>query len=317
MKNEKISIIVPIYNTVNLLERCLNSIVSQTYENLEIICVDDGSTDGSEKIVDELCKADDRIIAIHQSNSGESNARNTGLRVSTGEYIAFCDCDDWIDKDMYQIMIHTIVEDDLDMVATSWIKEYPNKSERIYNNGIVSRETFGRDQLLYYIYKRDQYRGFAYMWNKLYRRKVLMDTRGNIMLFDENLLLGGDVLYLARAALNVQRCKYIDLAFYHYNQRNGSGCHTRDMRKLTDWIKAYVNVIDIFETNNISEDIVDYVKRFTAYHCSNALEIALEDGRPEYKTTLQELMKKYEREYTKLNVNYPDRVLRYKDLLGK
>ena len=120
---KKISIIVPIYNTKNELSRCLSSICNQTYQNLEIICVDDGSSDGSEKIVDKFAKQDSRIVVIHQLNAGESNARNVGLRKATGDYIAFCDCDDWIDNDMYQILTDVMEKEDLDIVASGWYKE--------------------------------------------------------------------------------------------------------------------------------------------------------------------------------------------------
>ena len=85
MLNRKVSLIIPVYNTVKYLRRCLESAVSQTYENMEIICVDDGSTDGSEKIVDEFAARDGRVIAVHQENRGESNARNTGLRIASGD----------------------------------------------------------------------------------------------------------------------------------------------------------------------------------------------------------------------------------------
>ena len=91
MQSKKVSVIIPVYNTLNYLNRCLESVVSQTYQNMEIICIDDGSTDGSEKIVDEFAAKDKRIIAIHQKNRGESNARNTGLRTATGDYIGFMD----------------------------------------------------------------------------------------------------------------------------------------------------------------------------------------------------------------------------------
>ena len=93
--NPLVSIIIPVYNTAQYLRKCLDSAKNQTYENLEIICVDDGSTDGSEKIVDEYLD-DDRFVIIHKENGGESSARNTGLLKCTGNYIGFMDCDDWI-----------------------------------------------------------------------------------------------------------------------------------------------------------------------------------------------------------------------------
>ena len=99
-----ISVIVPVYNTKKELPRCIESICKQTYKDLEIICIDDGSSDGSGQILEEFQAKDNRIQVIHKENGGESSARNTGLKMSAGEYIAFCDCDDWIDPDMYEVL---------------------------------------------------------------------------------------------------------------------------------------------------------------------------------------------------------------------
>ena len=124
MLNRKVSLIIPVYNTVKYLRRCLESAVSQTYENMEIICVDDGSTDGSEKIVDEFAARDGRIIAVHQENRGESNARNTGLRIASGDYIGFMDCDDWIEPDMYECLVRELEEAGADMAIAGFYREF-------------------------------------------------------------------------------------------------------------------------------------------------------------------------------------------------
>ena len=100
----KISVIVPVYNVEQYLPQCLDSIINQTYKNLEIICVDDGSPDNSGKILDEYAKKDKRIKVIHQENQGVSVARNTGLDNATGKYIGFVDPDDWIEADYYETL---------------------------------------------------------------------------------------------------------------------------------------------------------------------------------------------------------------------
>ncbi len=315
-----ISIIIPVYNTKNELRKCLDSIANQTYTNLEVICVDDGSTDGSELIVDEYARKDGRFKVVHQSNGGESNARNTGLRFATGEYIAFCDCDDWIDEDMYEIMLHTLEKDNLDMVAASWYYEEADnegnyKSTVIINKLPVTGGIIDRDSLLDYIYMRDSYRGFAYMWDKLYKREILCDKEGELIMFDENLKLGADVLYLAEVALNAQRSRYIDRAFYHYNQRAVSGCHTRDEDKLRHWLRAYEMVIERFEAERIAEKTLGYVKRFLAYHSSNAAQVAYEKGNKDMLYEFQQFMIKYRDEYISLNEHHPDRISRYKQII--
>ena len=312
---KKISVIIPVYNTENELRRCLDSIVNQTYRSLEVICVDDGSTDGSEKIVDEYALCDKRVIVIHQANHGESNARNVGLRVATGEYIAFCDCDDWLDLDMYQLMMQIMEENNVDMVASSWYKELPEESILIKNEEQVVNGIFGKKELLKYLYKRDAYRGFAYMWNKLYKRKVLCDKKKQLIMFDETLQLGGDVVYLAEVALNVERALYLDRAFYHYNQRANSGCHTTNLKKLRDWVKAYEIIINRFEEESIDKDIIDYTKRFLAYHSCNSAKEALRQANSKYLNEFQSFMELYKKEYIELNRLHPQRIDDYLKIL--
>lgn len=104
-----ISVIVPIYNTEKYLAKCLDSLINQTFQRLEIILIDDGSTDNSGQICDEYAVKDDRIKVIHKTNGGVSSARNAGLDVVTGSYIAFVDPDDYIDSDMYEVLYKVVV----------------------------------------------------------------------------------------------------------------------------------------------------------------------------------------------------------------
>lgn len=313
--NPLVSIILPIYNTKNLLDRCLSSICGQTYSNLEILCIDDGSTDGSELILDEYAQRDTRIKAIHKRNGGESSARNVGLQRMAGQYVGFMDCDDWIESDMYEKLVLTIIEKNVDMVASPWFKDSDEESIRVENQLPVSPEVFAREELLMYLYKRDYYRGFTYMWNKLYRRSLFYD-QGNLILFDEDLMLGGDVLYLGRLALNTQKAFYLDEAFYHYYQRAGSGCHTIDLNKRKDWLEAYKRLIKYIEEKEISTGALKWIKRFLAYHSSNVAELAYEQQNSAVLRECQEIMSKYSKEYYETNREYNDRITRFKNILS-
>ena len=119
MEKLKISVIVPVYNTLNCLERCVDSICGQTYENLEIILVDDGSTDGTGQLCDTLAKRDDRLRVYHKENGGASSARNLGLQKAEGDYIGFVDSDDYIDADVYQKMVELATEKSYPVVQIS------------------------------------------------------------------------------------------------------------------------------------------------------------------------------------------------------
>ncbi len=313
--NPLISIIVPIFNTETYLKKCIESIINQTYKNLEIICIDDGSTDASGSIVDDYVKKDYRIRAIHKKNGGESNARNAGLKIMRGDYVGFVDCDDWIEPDMYEKLINVILEKNVDMVASTWFCDRKDSSEKIENRLSVFNEVFDRETLLTYLYRRDDYRGFAYMWNKLYKRELFYDMYGRLMLFDEDLTLGGDVLYLAKLALNSMRAIYLDNGFYHYNQRDGSGCHTQDLNRLKDWLEAYRRVITYIRLMNIETNVMPWIKRFMAYHSSNIAEIAYNQKNREVLVHCQNIMKQYKKEYIATNQQYPDRIERYRRIL--
>lgn len=310
-----VSVILPIYNSKEYLEKCLKSVCGQTYRNLEIICIDDGSTDGSEVILDEFGKKDERIKIVHKENGGESSARNAGLRIMSGNYVGFVDCDDWIELQMYEKLVYAMQKQDVDIVAATWYKDTEAVSQKIENNGKVKKEVFGRNELLNYIYQRDSYRGFAYMWNKLYRRELFYDEKGDLMLFPEDLVLGGDVLYLARLAFNSQRAYYIDEGLYHYYQRSTSGCHTTDLAKRMDWIEAYKRVIEYAIKNEINEDILMWIKRFMAYHSSNVAELAYIQKNKEILERCINIMKCYYQEYVNTNLQYAERIQRYNQIL--
>lgn len=130
----KVSIIVPIYNVEIYLRKCIDSILLQTYKNLDVILVNDGSPDNSHKICDEYAQKDDRVIVIHESNVGVSSARNTGLDIASGKYIVFVDLDDYITKDMYELMVYEIekIEAKMMIYGYDYITEN-GKVDRYYN----------------------------------------------------------------------------------------------------------------------------------------------------------------------------------------
>lgn len=305
---KKVSVIIPIYNTENYLEKCLNSVCSQTYKSLEIICIDDGSTDASGEIVDIFAQKDARIIVKHQKNQGESAARNSGLQIASGEYIGFMDCDDWIEPDMYENLVMAIEKENADIAIGGWFKETEAESIQIKNEKIIDNNVFSGEKLLEYLYERDSYREFAYMWDKLYKRKILYDEGGKLILFDTQLRLGGDVLYLGRLSLNVEKAVYIDKAFYHYLQREESGCHSKNIDKRIDWLKAYIFLIGIFEENNVGEKIIDLLKRFLVYHSATVAEMAYEQKNREALHYCREIIEKYRKEYERLNADKAERV---------
>ena len=215
---------------------------------------------------------------------------------------------------MYESLMNVICSNNIDMACASWFKEFEDKSVIIKNKRAVKTGIFYKNDILEYVYHRDDYQGFAYMWDKIYSRKVIFPN-GKAIMFDESLQLGGDVLYLGKLLLNVNTASYIDKSFYHYRQRKDSGCHTLDLNKRFDWLKAYEYLLQTFNQNAVSEDIILYVKRFYAYHASNVAEIALNQKNKTALAKAQKIMQDYHKEYFSTNSDYPDRLERYDSLL--
>lgn len=301
MMKDLITVIIPVYNAEKYIERCLYSVCQQTYKYLEIICINDGSEDGSASILDGMAAIDNRIKVVHQKNHGESHARNVGLSLATGDWIAFVDNDDWLEPDMYQRMIEAGIKYNADMVCCSWFKVCPDGTIKAVNKSRIEQNPFGREALLRYIYLRDEYQGFAYMWDKLYKRERLQNIR-----FNEKLRIGGDVLVLAEIALRTKRAVYLDEAYYHYLQRSDSGCHTSDADKLLDWVKAYDEVINLFQKAAIPFDIMLYVKRFAAYTAFRAAKAALASNDKDSHEKSVRAMKCYQAEYEEANSKHLD-----------
>ena len=162
---KKISIIVPIYNIEKYLPRCLESILAQTYKNIEVILVDDGSVDNSGMIADTYARNDQRIIVIHQVNKGVSAARNAGLDLATGDYIGFVDGDDYIEPDMYEILMRIIDEQQVDIAHCGYQMVYPSRIDYYYNTR--EKQKMNREEGVFELLKGRKIE--PGLWNKLYK----------------------------------------------------------------------------------------------------------------------------------------------------
>ena len=177
-----ISIIIPVYNVGQYLDKCIKSVINQTYKDIEIICVDDGSTDASSEICDKYGKIDSRIKVIHKTNGGLVSARQAGLKVSRGKYVGFVDGDDWIDKEMYECMFQIIEKYKVDMVETGVVDSYGEslEKERKYklDGGIYEGEKFKNVILNNLLYDGKFYSygvNTIYLWNKLFKKNFIYE----------------------------------------------------------------------------------------------------------------------------------------------
>ncbi|WP_082013186.1 glycosyltransferase [Anaerovibrio lipolyticus] len=300
---------IPVYNTKPYLTRCLQSVADQTYDNLEIICIDDGSTDGSEQIVDEFASKDARFVVRHQKNGGESNARNAGLDLLTGDYVTFVDCDDWLEPKMYEILVEALEKNGVDMSACGYSKDTNEKIEPAVNIDLVKTGIWNQHDLMLYVYKRDSYRAVTgYIWCKLYKKEILQDAAKQWIRFNEDIVLGGDILYFAEAALNTKKAIYVDKTLYHYIQRGSSGFHSQDESKWKDMILTYQMLLSRLEQAGISEDILIWIKRFLVYRGEVVAELAFKNNNSEILKMSQNVMQQYKLEYFATNQDYPERI---------
>lgn len=216
IQNPLISVIVPVYNAEEYLPACLDSILKQDLREIEIIVVDDGSTDESGKIADRYAKGDSRIQVIHQENAHLSASRNAGMQLATGEYIAFIDSDDWIETDMFSSMYKVAKREESDVVICSVTVEFTKNNSLYFEK--VSQEYTERDTRNFYslFIELSQLHLFNYAWNKIYRTQVLRD---NMLTFQVE-------APFEDIAFNLQVLKVIEVitvlpgTYYHYIHRD-------------------------------------------------------------------------------------------------
>lgn len=254
-QKDLISIIIPVYNVEAYLDRCVQSVMHQTYQNLEIILVDDGSTDRSGQMCDVYAKSDKRIKVVHKPNGGLSDARNAGLKVATGNYIGYVDSDDWIALDMYERMYSACVENQAELAICRYITEYSTKDSSPVASTIESNQVvpLSRDALLkIYICGHDQYVIYNSVWSKLFYRDLVKD-----MIFPKG-RNSEDIMYTTKAFCRLKKAVYIDTGFYHYVQdRQGSIMNvTKSKRMFQDEIPFWREHISYIRTN-VSEAMGD------------------------------------------------------------
>lgn len=232
--NDLISVIVTVYNVEDYLRECLESIVGQEYRNLEIILVDDGSTDASPAICDEYAGLDARIKVIHKKNAGVVQARKTGIQEASGKYVGYVDADDWIEPQMYGRLHEEIRTSEADVAASGRVEEYPKKS-KICKNKIEPGVYKGK--ALDGMYRRMIFSGIFFefglyptVWDKLFKRELLLR---NQMQVPDDIVVGEDVACVYPSLLEAETVCVVDECFYHYRKREGSMLGTKD-RKYND-----------------------------------------------------------------------------------
>ena len=212
MKNDNlISVIVPIYNVCNYLKKCLDSLVLQAYVNIEVILIDDGSTDNSGAICDEFAKLDNRIIVVYQENKGLSNARNAGINIAKGEYITFVDVNDVLDENYIMYLYNACIDNNV-KISMCRKDEFISSDELLtIKSDNYSGAIFDSKELQKWVYTKNRSL-VIYSWNKLYYRSVLDNLR-----FPEGKVFE-DSYFTSRVLDTVDKVFFVDNVLYHYRQ---------------------------------------------------------------------------------------------------
>lgn len=306
-----ISVVVPVYNTEPYLKRCIKSILGQTYQNLEILCVDDGSSDRSGQILDEFAKCDSRIKVFHTENMGVSSARNIALTAATGRYIGFVDSDDYIAPDYYEKLAGALQKDAVDIATCSYYLDDNQKIVRAENRKKVPVEAVDIEEFFLYMYERDIYKGVgAYLWTRLIKKEIIKNKDGSLKIhFKKEYGGADDIVFIAETSLQGHRIQYIDEPLYYYVQREGSIVHSdrRQLETLT-WVKAYEWILEKYQSRGVKEDILDIIRRMYVYRCGKLLETAIEIHDSEKIEILQDKIKNGFVAYVKTNMGHLKRI---------
>ncbi len=280
----KISVVIPVYKVETYLHQCVDSVLSQTYENIEVILVDDGSPDNCPHICDQYADVDNRVVVIHQRNSGAAASRNTGIRQATGDYIAFLDSDDfWCNSHALEILVQRIEVTNPDVLNFSYMK--CEESGRVISNhfntvgSMPVSETEVVTQLAF-LFDRSLY--IASAWNKLVRRSVALENP-----FEEG-KTSEDIEWCARLIKNAQSFDFICESFYCYRQRNNSITHSFNEKNCTDLTKSVLLCIAIM--SEAPQNRKEFLAAYTAYQLATFFAVqALASNCP--KECIDELCK--------------------------
>ena len=278
IKGKKVSIIVPVYKVQGYLRRCLDSIIDQTYVDLEIIVVDDGSPDKSGKICDAYALKDPRIKVIHQENHGLCGARNAGMKIATGDYIGFVDSDDWIAPDMYEYLVKNIEKYNADIVSCQYYRVKPGENTKARCDGID--KVMSRDEAIDELVSRFTIR--STFWNKLFRKEVFENFE-----FPEGRTYEG-TLSMHKIFENAEKIVMLGDPKYYYFDNETSIINTKSVKNGLNYALSYIDRFEYLRSaypslqNKMIKDAVSAIRKLR-YVCSDIQKEKIEEHRADFE----------------------------------
>lgn len=243
---KKVSVIIPVYNVENYLRKCLDSLVNQTLKDIEIIVVNDGTTDNSQEIIDEYVKKySKKVVSIIQENGGQGTARNTGLLHAKGEYIGYVDSDDYVEENMYEELYKKAKEEDSDIVicGNNVVKE---------NYDFLSKEEVDKEFLL----------GKMAVWNKIYKKNIIVDNKIQF----RSKVWYEDLDFTMKVYFSSKKISYVDKPLYNYLLREGSTMNNNNIKRNLELIQAFDSLIDYCKDKKIYNKVKDEIEFLCIYH---------------------------------------------------
>ncbi len=250
-----ISLIIPVYNVQDYLYKALNSVVCQTLKNIEVIIVNDGSTDNSLEIIEQFAKQNPHFKIINQKNAGLSAARNAGLKISKGDYIAFMDSDDFIEPDFLECLYNAAVKNKADIVYCNFNFYYPKSDFRLYMPFTCMPGVYSNSKALKKLIMDLGMHYFA--WNKLCKRELFFDN--DIRFYD---MYFEDIATSPRLFYHANKIVVLGKALYNYTNRNGSILNSTNIKKINDFIRSLGVMRNFFEGHH---DYKKYKRRLWIY----------------------------------------------------
>lgn len=285
--NSLISIIIPIYNVEKYLPACLDSIIDQNHKDLEIILVNDGSTDNSSQICEEYAAKDKRIKVIHKENGGLSDARNAGFEIATGEFISFVDSDDLISPDFCEKLINALLSNDADIAECGFLKfENPKEIKQFKNSDSQKSEVLDTETALKRLMEVSE---AAVVWNKIYRKEVIDNLRFPVRKINE------DEYWTYKVFGNAGKIVKLPDTMYYYRQQQGSIMGQNYSLKRLDGLQAFEERI-IYMKNHFPNLVNTAVRMYCfggMHHYHQICKHPETDPKKVYRKKLRKLVKNY------------------------
>ncbi len=281
--NEKISIIVPVYKVEQYINECINSVIRQTYKNIEIILVDDGSPDKCPNICDDFAKKDKRIKVIHQKNKGLSGARNTGIKISTGKYICFVDSDDFIADDYVEFLYNNLIYNNVDISMCGFV-DYYSESKKVCKLVKNIKKIYKKEEAQIYLNILGYFDVAS--WNKLYKRELFDNIKFPIDKTCE------DWRIMFKIIDKAEKIYYDSTVKYYYRKRENSITTSKNIR--LDAIEAALSAIEFYKKNQYTK-VLPYAYQSLMISCLGTLNHMISNNDYFYLEKIMSIVKNNKR----------------------